>query len=140
MRRPPAALRAPAAVLCAAALSCAGAPIPPEGAEPARAGLGDPAARATLERFGEALEAGRFDEAYELLSSRWRAAYSPGRLRLDLAGAGPAAREATDRALSLLRQGAPLRREKRTARLDLPGGGAAVLVAEEGAWRVDALE
>lgn len=125
------------AALAAAALACAGAPPRPQ---PLPAGLDDRAARASLSRFAEALEAGRLEEAHALLSERWRHVYTPGRLRLDLAGAGPLAREAAARALAAARAGAPVERDGATARLPLDGGGAAVLVAEGGAWRVDGLE
>jgi hypothetical protein len=125
-----------AAALAAAALACAGGrpyrPLP--------TGLDDGAARASLSRFARALEAGRFDEAHALLSARWRAAYTPGRLALDWRGAGAGAPEAAGRVLAALAEGAPLRREDGRARLPLAAGGAAVLVAEDGAWRVDALE
>lgn len=131
-------MRLLAAALAAAALACAGLGARPY--PPLPEGLDDGAARASLARFAAALEAGRLDEAHALLSARWRRVYTPGRLRLDLAGAGPGAREAAGRILALVRAGAPLEREGQRARLPLPGGGAAALVAEDGAWRVDALE
>jgi hypothetical protein len=123
-------------MLAAAALACAGAPAYP----PPPVGLDDGAARAALARFARALEGARFDEAQALLSSRWRAAYGPGRLALDFGGAGPAAREAAGRVLAALASGAPLELRSGRARLPLDGGRAAVLVAEGGGWRVDALE
>jgi hypothetical protein len=129
-------LRLALAVVAAAALACAGArpyPALPEG-------LDDGAARAALARFARALEASRFDEAMALLSARWRAAYTPGRLALDFGGAGPSAREAAERVLAALDARAPLDVADGRARLPVGPGRAAVLVAEGGAWRVDALE
>jgi hypothetical protein len=130
-----------AALIAAAVLglACAGAgggrgfPPPPVGTD-------DAAAREVLGRFARALEAGRFDEAHALLSARWQAAYTPGRLALDFRGGGPAAREAAGRVLSRVAAGDPLERSRDAARLAVGGGRAAVLVAEAGAWRVDALE
>lgn len=132
----------PAALLLAAAVAsafgCAGpgrrpfAP-PPDGTD-------DAAAREVLGRFARALEDGRFDEAHALLSARWRAGYTPGRLRLDFRGAGPGAREAAARLRSLLAAGEPIQRSRDGARLAVGPGRAALLVAEAGGWRVDALE
>jgi hypothetical protein len=124
------------ALAAAAALSCAGAarPLPPP------TGTDDAAAREVLRRFVAALDAGRYDEAHALLSVRWRQAYTPGRLALDLRGAGPVAREAAARVGRLLEAGEPLVRGPGTARLPAGAGRAATLVAEAGGWRVDALE
>lgn len=124
------------AAIAVLALGCAAAraqPSPP-------AGLDDRAARATLVRFASALQALRYDEAHALLSTRWRAAYTPGRLALDFAGAGPAAREAAERALAAATSGAPFELGQGRALLPLGAGRAAALVAEAGGWRVDALE
>jgi hypothetical protein len=104
------------------------------------AGLDDCAARETLSRFAHALDAGRFEEAHALLSERWRSAYTPGRLAVDFAGAGPAAREAAGRVLAALDAGGAPELRGGTARLPLGSGRGAVLVAEGGGWRVDALE
>jgi hypothetical protein len=105
------------------------------GAE-ARAGSPDAALRA----FAAALRDGRFEAAHELLSARWRAAYTPRRLAADLAGAGPAGQEAAQRAVSALEAGAPVVREGDRARVPLGGDRAAVLVLEGNRWKVDALE
>jgi hypothetical protein len=121
-----------AALACATAAGRAGAPLP--------AGLDETAARASLERFARDLEQGRFDDAHRLLSARWRDAYTPGRLAMDFGGGGPAARDAAARVLAALSSGAPVERSAASARLPLGEGRAAVLVAEGGAWRVDALE
>lgn len=125
------------AALAACALACAGAarPFPPP-----PAGTDDAAAREVLARFARALEAGRFDEAHALLSARWRAAYTPGRLALDWRGAGPSAREAAGRVAARLAAGEPLRREGAAAQLGVGPGRAACVVAEASGWRVDALE
>ena len=129
--------RAAATVAIAAlALGCAAARAQPS----LPSALDDPAARATLVRFASALQASRYDEALALLSTRWRAAYSPGRLAVDFAGAGPAAREAAERALAAATSGAPFELGQGRALLPLGAGRAATLVAEAGGWRVDALE
>lgn len=125
-----------AVALAVVALACASgrpyAPLPQ--------GLGEAEARASLARFARALEASRYDEALALLSARWRAAYTPGRLAQDFQGAGAGAREAAGRVLAALEARAPLEFGPARARLALGPGRAAVLVAEGGAWRVDALE
>ena len=129
-------VRAAAALLVASALACAGArsfPPPPQGTD-------DAAAREVLGRFVRALDAGRFDEVHALLSARWRAASSPPRLAVDFRGAGPAAREAAARVASRLAAGEPLERSPEGVRLPVGGGRSALLVAQGGAWRVDALE
>jgi hypothetical protein len=126
-----------ACVLAAAlALACAGT----SAERGAPTGLGEPAAREVLERCAEAIRDGRAADALPLLSVRWRAAYTPERLATDLAGGGPAAREAALRVLAELRAGAALEIDARTARLPVGADRAAVLVAEGGGWKVDALE
>ncbi len=130
--------RVPAAAV-AAAIACATAAPKPDA--PLPQGLDDGAARAALERFARDLGQGRFDDARRLLSARWRDAYpTPGRLAMDFGGGGPAAREAAARVLAALASGAALERSGPRARLPVREGRAAVLVAEDGAWRVDALE
>jgi hypothetical protein len=113
-------------------------------APPPTAPPGPPAApvdgpAVVLGRFVDALQAGRWPQAGGLLSARWRAAYTPQRLAADYAGAGPVGREAAARAAAALAAGTAL--EVRDGRAVLPvAGGQAVLVAEAGGWRVDALE
>lgn len=102
----------------------------------ARAGSPEEALRG----FTAALRDGRLDAATELLSARWRAAYTPRRLAVDLAGAGPAGQEAAQRAVSALDAGARFVRTGDTARVPLGGDRAAVVVLEPGGWKVDALE
>lgn len=92
-----------------------------------------------LARFAGALEAGRWAQAEGLLSARWRSGYTPARLQADYAGAGPLAREAAARVQAALRGGAQLQVEDGRAWLPV-AGGRALLVAEDGGWRVDALE
>jgi hypothetical protein len=125
---------------CALAAACAG----PSGAGAARRGL-PPATSVTdppavvLARFVDALEAGRWAQAGELLSARWRLGYTPSRLQADYAGAGPMAREAAARVQAELRAGTPLQVEDGRAWLAV-AGGRALLVVETAGWRVDALE
>jgi hypothetical protein len=126
----------PAALACAA-LACAAAPPRPA---PPPAGLDEPAAREVLGRFCRALEASRWEEARSLLSARWREAYTPARLAADRAGAGPAAGDAAARALAALSAGAAIARDGGRAVVPVGPERAAVLVAEGGGWRVDALE
>jgi hypothetical protein len=130
-------VRCLAAVLASAALACAsGSPRP----APPPAGLDEAAARQVLGRFCRAVEGARWEEARALLSERWREAYTPARLAVDRAGGGPAAGEAASRALAAMAAGTPLAREGDRALFPVGPGRAAVLVAEGGGWRVDALE
>jgi hypothetical protein len=130
-------LRRALAAAAACALACAGADRP---YPPLPTGTDDGAAREVLSRFARALEAGRFDEAHALLSARWRAAYTRGRLALDWRGAGPAARDAAARVIARVEARAPLERSAGAVRLPVAAGRAARLVAEVDGWRVDALE
>lgn len=124
------------------------------------AGRSEADAREVLHRFARAVQERRWPEAWTLLSGRWRAAYTPARLAADHEGAGTVARDAAERVLALLAAGTPLVADPDSghpepgarpaphanssggARLVLPvgGGRAAALVAEDGGWRVDALE
>jgi hypothetical protein len=123
------------ATLAALALACAA----PAARAPSR-GLGEGDARAALLRLAGALESRRFDEAHALLSARWRTESSPSRLAADWAGAGPYARDQLARVRSALEAGTAIQCSGAAARLPLGAGKAALLVAEEGGWRVDALE
>lgn len=126
---------------CALVTACAG---PSAGVGPGKAERtassppADPPA-AVLARFVDALEAGRWEQATGLLSARWRSAYTPSRLQADFAGAGALGREAVSRVQGAVRQGTPLQIGDGRATLAL-ASGRALLVAEEGGWRVDALE
>ncbi len=123
---------------CTLAAACAG-PSTAGGARPGLPGTSPDPPAAVLARFVNDLEAGRWAQAGGLLSARWRAAYTPARLRADYAGAGPLAREAVARVQAAMRAGTPLQEEDGRAWLPV-GTGRALLVAEDGGWRVDALE
>jgi hypothetical protein len=125
-----------ALALALAAAGCATTGPLAAAAAPAAAEEG----RAVLLRFARAMEAGRWAEAWPLLSARWRASTSPGRLAADYRGAGPVAREAGERVTSLLASGAPLLAAPGQLRLPVGAGREARLVEEPGGWRVDALE
>jgi len=128
-----------AALAVATGTACAGAGGEGSGAAPgAMQGLDAAAAQATVARFAGALEAGRFEEAHALLSARWRERYTAARLATDWRGAGGVAREAARRARSAGPAGVHLAGDG--ARVDVGEGRSAVLVAEAGGWRVDALE
>jgi hypothetical protein len=124
------------ALAAALALACvtpgAGAP-PPSGRTAADA-------REVLARFAGAVASGRWSEAHVLLAARWRAAYTPARLATDAEGAGPVGREAAERVAALLEAGTPLTGDARRRALPVGAGKEAVVVLEEGGWRVDALE
>jgi hypothetical protein len=126
------------AAVVAAALGCGTTPDRPYA--PLPGGLSEDSARAVLGRFAAAVEAGRWPEAYALLSARWRAGYTPARLAVDFGGAGPAGREAAERVKALLAAGSPLRRDGERLALPIGTGRVATLVPEDGAWRVDSLE
>jgi hypothetical protein len=93
-----------------------------------------------LSDFVAALDASRWAEAYALLSARWRARYTPERLAADWGAAGGVSRDAAARVSALLASGAAVPVQGREARLVVGDGKAALLVLEEGRWRVDALE
>ncbi len=132
----PAASRA-SALLLALALACAGAR--PPGASNGAAPRAAAAARA-LARFAEALDRGRWDDAWALLSERWRGRLTPALLAGDYAAAEPVARRAAERVRALLAAGAvPALRDGRAV-LPIGEGKAAVLLEERGDWRVDSLE
>jgi len=122
--------------------ACAGHPTVPETPAFAPRMAGPPPGEtpsAALSSFVDAVEGGRWAQAAALLSARWRARYTPERLEADYQGAGPLAREATARVQAALKAGTPLAVEDGRAELPVLGGRA-LLVAEAGGWRVDALE
>ena len=128
------------ALVLAAALSAAAcASTRPGGSGDPPAGLDERAARAVLARFAAALEARDFERAHGLLSARWRALTSPARLARDFDGSAALAGEAAARARRMA-PSCPVTLGPDGARLALGDGRAALLVAEAGAWRVDALE
>ncbi len=110
------------------------------GTRPLPVGLTEASARETLRRFALDLQEKRWRDAYALLSSRWRSAYTPSRLAVDWDGAGPLGRDQVDRVLALLAAGAPLAAEGEHLALPVGAGRRALLVPEDGGWRVDALE
>jgi hypothetical protein len=132
-RSRPTLLTLACALAACAGPSAAGNPPPAPPTSPS-----DPP-QAVLTRFVDALEAGRWAQAEGLLSARWRSAYTPSRLRVDYSGAGPLAREAVARVQAAIKAGTPLQVEDGRAWLPV-AGGRALLVAEAGGWRVDALE
>ncbi|MCM2334571.1 MAG: hypothetical protein NDI82_11580 [Anaeromyxobacteraceae bacterium] len=125
------------AVLLLALASACATPGPAPGAPAPAAAEGG---REVLLRFARAVEGGRWEEAWPLLSARWRSATSPGRLAADYRGAGPVAREAGERVVSLLTAGAVLHAGPGRLVLPVGAGREARLVEEPGGWRVDALE
>jgi hypothetical protein len=100
----------------------------------------DRAPAAVLQAFAAAVEQGRWDAAYALLSARWRARETPARLASDLAASGSVGRDAVRRVRALVGAGAPVRQSGGVATLAVGTGKEARLVQESGAWRVDALE
>lgn len=132
----------PARALAAALLLAAGCatPGPAPGGPSGQAPPARDDARAVLLRFALAVQGGRWAEAWPLLSERWRAATSPGRLAADYRGAGPVAREASERVVALLAAGASLQPSQGRLTLPVGPGREARLVEEAGGWRVDALE
>ncbi len=116
------------------ALACA---APAARTAPEGAGRG-PAS--VLSRFTEAVADGRWDEAYSLLSARWRARSTPTRLAGDLADSGAVGRDAVERVRALLRSGAAPSQRGEVATLRVAEGKSARLVMEDSSWRVDALE
>jgi len=125
-------VRLPIPFAAAAFLACAAAPR--------SAPAGTPPPEAVLEQFAGAVQAGRWQEAWPLLSARWRAGTTPARLAGDWAASGPVGPEAAARVRALLASGARLAAGAREASLAVGQGRQARLVREEGAWRVEALE
>ena len=130
------------ALLAAAALlaACAPArPLPPPNPPDERRSPDEPGA--VLEAFVAALDQGRFEAAYALLSARWRARETPARLASDLKASGSVGEDAIRRARALLSAGARTQRPRPDlAVLDIGANAAARLVREGDLWRVDALE
>lgn len=131
-----AAMRARVAA-CLLLAACAGTRPPPGAADPA--GPAEEAGRA-LSRFAAAVREGRLDEAWPLLSARWRARSTPASLAADLEASGRVGRDAAERAQALLAAGRRPAVEGDRATLALGEGKAARLVLEDGVWRVEALE
>lgn len=121
-------MRALAAASLLALVACATAPRAAAPAGP----------REAAARFLDAVEGQRWDEAWALLSDRWRGRLTPERLAADRAAGGALAQDTLVRARLAL-EGAPIR-EAGAARFPIGGGRSLRLVEEGGAWRVDALE
>jgi hypothetical protein len=140
--------RLAATALALALATLAGCAAPREGAAQGAAadrpggpsGPSPEEGRVVLLRFALAVRAGRWAAAWPLLSDRWRAATSPGRLAADYRAAGPVAREAAERVAALLEGGASLSASPGVLRLEVGPGRAARLVREPAGWRVEALE
>lgn len=88
-------------------------------------------------RFATAVRAGRFDQAWELLSLPLRARYTPELLSRDFR-AEPTAAARLERAVVAV-EGVPVA-DGSAVRYPLGGGGAVVLLHEPGGWRLEALE
>jgi len=99
-------------------------------------------ARAALARFALALREGRWTDAWSMLSAPWMARLTPERLAADWRESGPVGPRALARVEAALAAGLPLAMDAggQGATLPLGEGKAAVLVLEDGRWRVAALE
>jgi len=118
--------------------ACASAPAPrPAAGSSASA---EAAAGEVLDRFAGAVGEGRWDEAWTLLSARWRSRSTPARLAQDFRASGPVGPEAAARVRALRAGGAAPTVAGGEASLVVGEGRRARLVAEEGGWRLDALE
>ncbi|HEU4382475.1 MAG TPA: hypothetical protein VFR85_03140 [Anaeromyxobacteraceae bacterium] len=117
--------------------ACAAAPPSPGAGDPA-----GPAAQAgqVLGRFATAVRNDRLDEAWPLLSARWRARSTPATLAADLAASARVGRESAERVQALLAAGRLPVVDGDRATLAVGEGKAARLLLEAGEWRVDALE
>jgi len=137
----PGAVRVLAALAVLSCLACAPAAVKPPPPPPAPAPpRPEEEARAALARFSASLRAGRWGDAYILLSARWRGRLTPDRLAADWRGSGPVGARALARVEALLGAGAPVQVSGRVATLAVGEGREASLLLEEGGWRVDALE
>ena len=116
-----------AAILALA--SCATTPAAPD-----RPG----GAARTAEAFFRAVEAEAWDDAYSLLSERWRARLTPARLAADREQGGALAADRLARARRALDQ--PAAEGEDEARFPIGAGKELRLVRESGGWRMDALE
>jgi hypothetical protein len=148
---PPPPRLAPLAValagLACASVSAAAGGAPAAGGEEAGPRAAPPAApqgeaRAALARFALALREGRWTDAWAMLSAPWMARLTPERLAADWRESGPIGPRALARVEAALAAGLPVALEPggQGATLPLGEGKAAVLVLEDGRWRVAALE
>jgi hypothetical protein len=134
------------ALVCLLGLACAAprapaAPAAPSGAETAAPAPED-LARSALSRFAAAASAARWQDAWAILSASWRARLTPEGLAADWRASGPIGPRALSRLEAALASGerVQVRPGGGSALLPIGGGRAALLVLEEGGWRVDALE
>ncbi len=128
----------PIAAACLLLAACAAAPPAAGGGDHPG---GPPAAAAeVLSRFAAAVRSDRLDEAWPLLTARWRGRSTPATLAADLAAAGNVARGAAERVQAVLAAGQRPAVEGDRATLAVGEGKAALLRLEGKAWRVDALE
>jgi hypothetical protein len=135
-----------AGLACASPSAAAGG-APAAGGEDAGPRATPPAApqveaRAALVRFALALREGRWTDAWAMLSAPWMARLTPERLAADWRESGPVGPRALARVEAALAAGLPLAMEAggQGATLPLGEGKAAMLVLEDGRWRVAALE
>ncbi len=126
-----------ALAVCLFLAACAGSRPSPGGAGPA--GPAEEAGQ-VLGRFAAAVRRDRRDEAWPLLSGRWRARSTPAPLAADLSASGRVGREAAERVEALLATGQQPVVEGDRATLAVGEEKAARLLLEGGQWRVDSLE
>ena len=130
--------RAAAVAWIVALASCrTAAPPSPSSAAPSAVSGDAGGARALAEAFLQAAERGDHRAVWKLLAPELRARYVPERLAADFA-VEPLAKERLARVRAALDQGFTVRGDQAT--LALGAGRAFVLVKEQGAWRVAALE
>jgi len=126
-------------LLAAAALStsggCATGTATPVAEGPASSA--ETGSAAVLRRFLDAADRGDFEAAYPLLSERWRARYTPERLKQDFA-LEPRAKDLLARARTALK-GSP-REVGEVVEYPIGDGSAVRLVREGGAFKIAALE
>ena len=97
----------------------------------------DPAPEAVVTQFAHLVETGDFQSAYQLLSGRWRAQYTPETFRRDFESE-PRGRELISRALAALQR--PPRQLAGGVEYPLGDGKALQLVREDGHYHIAALE
>lgn len=114
------------AIVALATAGCATTQRPPAPAE-------EDTPQAAATRFLDAVEAGRWDDAYALLSARWRERLTPERLAADRQQGGALAKDRLERARLALREAPATQADE--ARFD----GALSLKRESGGWRIDGL-
>lgn len=132
-------------ILLALATGCATTATGSTGSTGGTGTTAAPAARAEtdprqiVQAFAAAVEAGRFEEAWGLLSARWRGRLTPERLAADLAEGGALGRDRLIRARLAASTSEPSFHEG-TAAFPLAEGRAVRLLREGASWRLDALE